>query len=317
MTKFALHRIGTALVVVMLTVVFITLITRILPGDPATTILGPRATPELVAEVQDDLHLDRSPTTQLLATFADLVTGDWGKEWSSGEPVWELIGRALPSTVILAVASLLLVVLLGIPLGVWSAARPGSRSDRIAGVFSVSLMSVPAYVVALILLLVFVQRLQVLPGIGEGSLTDPVGYVAHLMLPTIALAVGWLGYLSRLVRSSMLEQMVSEHVRHARSLGLRERMILFRYALRGALVPVVAIVGSALGYLVAGTIVVEEIFARPGLGSLLVDAVRNREWAVVRACALVFAVIFVAGNAAAEIGVRALDPRVQLGEEQS
>ena len=315
MTRFVLRRIGTAAAVVMLTVVFLTLITRVLPGDPATTVLGPRATPELLAEVRADLHLDVAPIPQLAATFSELLRGDWGTEWSSREPVWDLIARTLPSTLILALTSLVLAILLGIPLGVWSSARPGSWFDRIAGVFSVSVMSVPAYVVALILLLIFVQRLQVLPGIGEGSLAQPVEYVSHLVLPAVALAVGWLGYLARLVRSSMLEELASEHVRHARSLGIGERTVLSRYALRGALVPVVAIVGSALGYLVAGTIVVEEIFARPGLGSLLVDAVRNREWAVVRACALVFAVIFVAGNAAAEIGVRALDPRVELGRE--
>jgi peptide/nickel transport system permease protein len=315
MTTFVLRRIATAAAVLLFTVVFLTVITRVLPGDPATTILGPRATPELIAEVRADLHLDLSPLAQLMATFADLLRGDWGTEWSSREPVWDLLGRSLPSTLILAVTSLVLAVLLGIPLGVWSAARPGSWADRLTGVLSVSLMSVPAYVVALILLLVFVQQLQILPGIGEGSLADPLDYASHLVLPTFALAVGWGGYLSRLVRSSMLEQLASEHVRNARSLGLRERTVLSRYALRGALVPVVAIVGSALGYLVAGTIVIEEIFSRPGLGALLVDSVRNREWAVVRACALVFAVIFVAGNAAAEIGVRALDPRVELGKE--
>jgi peptide/nickel transport system permease protein len=264
--------------------------------------------------VQADLHLDLPALQQITATFGDVFRGEFGTEWSSREPVWRLVADTLPSTLILAVASLLLAALIGIPLGVMSASRPDSWADRLTGVASVGVMSVPSFVVALILLLVLVQRLQLLPGIGEGSLADPLDYALHLVLPMIALAVGWVGYLSRLVRSSMLEQLASEYVRNARSFGLQERTVLYRYALRNALVPVIAILGSALGYLVAGTIVVEEIFNRPGLGSLLVDAVQNREWAVVRACAVVFAIVFVVGNTAAEIGVRAVDPRVELGE---
>lgn len=317
MTWFALRRIGTALAVLLLTVLFLTLITRLLPGDPATTILGPRATPDLVAEVKADLHLDQSAPGQVAATFGDLLHGDFGTEWASGEAVLTLIGDVLPSTLVLAVVSLLFAGLAGIPLGVMAASRPGSMADRISGVSAVAVMSVPAYVVALILLLVFVQEFQVLPGIGEGSASDPVDYAAHLVLPALALGLGWVGYLARLVRSTMLEQLGAEYVRNARAFGLSERTVLYRYALRNAMVPVIAILGSALGYLVAGTILVEQIFNRPGLGTLLVDAVENREWAVVRGCALVFAIIFVLGNTAAELGVRMLDPRAELGTAPS
>lgn len=313
MAGFALRRLGTAIAVLLLTVVFLSLVTRLLPGDPATSILGPRATPELVADVKADLHLDEGVTGQVAATSGDLLGGDLGTEWASGEAVLTLIGDTLPSTLMLAVVSLLLATAIGIPLGVMSASRPGSVADRVTGVGAVAVMSVPAYVVALILLLVFVQQLDVLPGIGEGSTADPADYAAHLVLPAVALGVGWAGYLARLVRSTMLEQLGSEYVRSARAFGLAERTVLYRYALRNAMVPVIAILGSALGYQLAGTIIVEEIFNRPGLGSLLIDAVENREWAVVRGCALVFAIVFVLGNTAAELGVRALDPRAEPG----
>jgi peptide/nickel transport system permease protein len=202
---------------------------------------------------------------------------------------------------------------LGIPLGVASAARPGSWYDRVTGAVSVGLISVPAYVVALALVVVFTLRLRLLPGVGTGSLSNPVDYGSRLLLPAISLAVGWIGYLARLVRSSMLEELSSEYVRNARSFGLSERVILYRYALRNALVPVVAVVGSALGYLLAGTVLIESVFGRPGLGYLLVQGVQTREWAVVRGCALVFAFVFIIGNLLAEIAVRLLDPRVQLG----
>lgn len=313
MAAFALRRLGTAVVVLLLTVLFLSLVTRLLPGDPATSILGPRATPALVAEVKADLYLDEPITGQVAATLGDLLGGDLGTEWASGEAVRALIGDALPSTLLLAVLSLLLAAAIGIPLGVMSAARPGSLADRITGVGAVAAMSVPAYVVALILLLLFVQQWQLLPGIGEGSTADPADYAAHLVLPTIALGIGWAGYLARLVRSTMLEQLGADYVDNARAFGLSERTVLYRYALRNAMVPVIAILGSALGYQLAGTIIVEEIFNRPGLGTLLVDAVQNREWAVVRGCALVFAIVFVLGNTAAELGVRALDPRSEPG----
>lgn len=313
MAWFALRRLGTALAVLLLTVLALTLITRLLPGDPATTILGPRAAPELVAEVKADLHLDKSVAGQTVATFSDLLHGDFGMEWASRESVLTLVGDAVPSTLVLAVVSLALAAAIGIPLGVTASARPGSLADRLTGIGAITVMSVPGYVVALILLLLFVQQLRLLPGIGAGSPYDPVDYVAHLLLPAIALAVGLAGYLARLVRSTMLEQLGSEYVRNARAFGLVERIVLYRYALRNAMVPVIAVLGSALGYQLASTILVEQIFNRPGLGTLLVDAVENREWAVVRGCAIIFAAVFVLGNTAAEIGVRVLDRRTHLG----
>lgn len=313
MVRFALRRLGTGLAVLLVTLVALTLITRLLPGDPATAILGPRATPELVAGVRADLHLDEHVLGQVVATFADLLRGDFGTEWASREPVLALLGDALPSTLVLTVVSLLFAAAIGIPLGVSAASRPGSLTDRVTGVCGVTVMSVPGYVIALILLLVFVQQLRLLPGLGEGSPSDPADYLAHLVLPTVALGIGWAGYLARLVRSTMLEQLGAEYVDNARAFGLAERIVLYRYVLRNAMVPVIAVLGSAFGYQLASTILVEQIFNRPGIGMLLVDAVENREWAVVRGCALVFAVVFVLGNTMAEIGVRALDRRAQLG----
>lgn len=314
MTSFVLRRCGSAMMAIFAVLVFLTVVTSLVPGNTAEIILGPRATPALIAQLRHEMHLDVSLPQQVWEFITGAARGDFGTDVINQVPVTTLISQALPDTMILAVASLLVSVGIGIPLGVASAAKPGSWYDRVAGAFSVALISIPPYVVALMLIVVFTIQLRAIPGVGTGSLSSPVDYSERLILPTVALSLSWIGYLARLVRGSMLEELASEYVRNARSFGLPERVILYRYALRNALIPVVAVVGSMLGYLLASTIVVETIFGRPGLGFLLVEGVKSRDWPVVRGCALIFALVFVLGNLAAEIAVRWIDPRVQLGE---
>jgi peptide/nickel transport system permease protein len=311
--SFVIRRCLSAVIAILAVVVFVTVLASLIPGDTAHVILGPRATPDLVAKVRSELHLDESLPHQVSDFVVGAMHGDLGTDIENNVPVTTLFSQALPDTMILTITSLTLAVAVGIPLGVASAARRGSWYDRVTGAMSVGLISVPAYVVALALVVAFSVQLRLLPGIGTGTLSDPVDYGSRLLLPAVSLAVGWIGYLARLVRSSMLEELSSEYVRNARSFGLSERTILYRYALRNALVPVVAVVGSALGYLLASTVLIESIFNRQGLGFLLVDGVQTREWAVVRDCALVFALVFIVGNLLAEIAVRLLDPRVELG----
>lgn len=311
--SFMARRCLSAVLAILAVLSFLTVVTSIVPGDTADIILGPRATPALVAQIRREMHLDESPPKQIVEFINAALHGDLGVDVVNQVPVTTLLSQALPDTMILAVTSLILSVGVGIPLGVASAAKPGSWYDRVAGAFSVGLISIPAYVVALMLIVVFTIQLRLLPGVGTGSLTSPADYGSRLILPAVAMSVSWVGYLARLVRSSMLEELSSEYVRNARSFGLSERVILYRYALRNALIPVVAVVGSMLGYLLASTIVIESIFGRPGLGYLLVEGVKTRDWPVVRGCALIFAIVFIVGNLLAEIAVHWIDPRVQLG----
>jgi peptide/nickel transport system permease protein len=200
----------------------------------------------------------------------------------------------------------------GIPLSIFGARRPNSWADRLTAIVSVSLITIPPYVSGLILLLVFAVALRALPAIGTGSLSDPVDYLRHLVMPTIALSLSWVGYIARLSRASLLEVLNTNYIRTARAFGLKERLIFYKYALKNAVIPVVAILGVGLGQLMGGAIFVEVIFARPGLGTLIYDAIQDRNYPVVRGGVLVIAILFVLANLLADLSYRFLDPRVRL-----
>jgi peptide/nickel transport system permease protein len=310
--RYLLRRLLLAALTVLLVMAGLAILSGSVPGEPAKAMLGPRATPELVADVRAAMHLDEPVPKQVALFVGDAVRGDLGTDYFSGTPVWTLLQDALLSTVVLAVVSLALAIVLAVPLGVLAASRPGSVLDRVLGVISVAFISVPPFVVALLLLLLFSVRLGWLPANGDGSVRDPVAYGEHLLMPAVALAAGWVGYLARLVRASMLEVLASPYIRSARSFGLRERLILYRYALRNALIPVVAVLGIGLGTLFGGAVIVEFVFNRPGLGRLMLDAIGQRDYIVVRGGALLIALLFILANLVADLAYRLLDPRIDL-----
>ena len=314
MGRYLLRRLFVAFLTVVVVMAMLALLSASTPGDPARAMLGPRATPQLIAQANAAMHPNRSVPEQVWIFMSDAVQGNLGTDYINGIPVWDLVRDALISTVMLAVTSMLLAIALGVPLGVLAASRPGSMLDRVLGFFSVSLVSVPPFVVALILLLLFSVRLGWLPAAGDGSASDPMGYALHLLMPAIALAAGWVGYLARLVRASMLEELASPYVRTAQSFGLRDRVILYRYALRNALIPVVAVLGIGLGTLFGGAVIVEFIFNRPGLGRLMLGAINERDYIVVRGGALVIALLFIASNLLADLAYHLLDPRIDLSK---
>jgi peptide/nickel transport system permease protein len=186
--------------------------------------------------------------------------------------------------------------------------------DRVSGIAAVSCITVPPYLAGLLLVLVFSVHFHVLPAIGSGDISDPVDYLRHLILPAVALAITWIGYLARLVRASMLEVLGANYIRTAQAFGLRERTIFYRYALKNAIIPTVAVLGVGLGTLMGGAIFVEVIFARPGLGSLIYDAVLTRNYPIVRGGVLVVAILFVLANLIADLSYRLLDPRIRVEE---
>lgn len=300
---------GLSLLLVM---VLLSLLIYLLPGDPVLRILGPRASPDLVASVREEMDLDEPIHVQVWRFVGGAVLGDLGNDFTTQVPVATLIAQALPNTIILSVAALLLAVIAGIPLGVVAATRPGSWIDRLTGIVSISFTSMPTYVVGLLLLLLFAVRLDWFPAIGSGALSDPVDYAHHLVLPVVALALGWIGYLARLMRANLLEVLNESYIRTARSWGLSERIVVYRFALRNALVPTVAVLGVGLGYLMGGAIFIELIFTRTGLGTLVEGAISDRNWPVVRGTTLVIALLFVLANLVADLSYRFLDPRVEL-----
>lgn len=311
---YILRRLGGGFLSLLLVTIALTLMIHLVPGDPVVRILGPRATPELVAAVQDEMDLDEPLPVQVWLFVTGALRGDLGNDFTTRESVMSQITNVLPNTIILAVSGLLLAVLFGIPLGVLSATHPGSWLDRVTGVASIAFTSLPTYVVGLLLLLLFAVQLDWLPAIGSGDLSDPVDYARHLILPVIALAIGWVGYLARLMRASLLEVLNENYIRTARSWGLRERTVVYRFALKNALIPTVAVLGVGLGYLMGGAIFVELIFTRTGLGTLAQSAIEDRNYPLVRGTTIVIAFLFILANLIADLSYRFLDPRIELDE---
>jgi peptide/nickel transport system permease protein len=314
---YIIKRILMTVLVLLLVVVFLSLLVHIVPGDPATTILGPRATPGLIQNMREAMDLDKPVYVQIGRFLWNLLRGSLGTDAVTGAPINKLVGSALPHTLILALSSLGLAILFGIPMGVYSATHPNSLVDRILAVLSISFTTIPSYVAGLFLLLIFAVELRVLPAMGIGKTGDVWDYIRHLILPSVALAITWIGYLGRLVRTSLLEVLNETYIRASRAAGLSERLVRYRYALKNALIPTVAVLGVGLGSLMGGAVFVEIIFTRPGMGTLIYNAIQVRNYPLVRAGVLIVAILFVLANFLADLVYTYLDPRIQLNKRQA
>jgi peptide/nickel transport system permease protein len=284
---------------------------HLVPGDPASIALGPRATPEMIAEFRARMGLDRPLVVQFAMFFANAVRGDFGRDVFTNERVLDLVLRQLPYSFALAGAGLGWAIVMGIPLGCFSAIARGSWLDRLTGVLAVSAIAIPSFVIALYALLLFAVELRWFPALGAGEPGDLGDQLRHLVLPAFAIGLGWVGYLARLVRASMLEVLGENHVRAARAFGLPERRIVYRYALKLAVLPTVALLGVGVGRLLSGAVFAEIVFTRPGIGRLVYDGVVSRNFPVVLGAVLVTTVIFVLCTLIADIINAALDPRVR------
>jgi peptide/nickel transport system permease protein len=312
MRTYLLKRFVMTILVLLLVTVYLTLLIHVVPGDPAKTLLGPRANPDLIAKVRAAMDLDKPVLVQIGDAIWHILHGDLGTDIFTGRPISELIGAALPHTLILAWTSLGLAALIGVPLGVYSATHPDSWLDRVTALFSISFITIPSYVAGLFLLLIFAVQLKLMPAIGLGEQGDIPDYIQHLILPAVALAVTWIGYLARLVRASLLEVLNQTYIRAAMAAGLSQRQIFYKYALKNALIPTIAVLGVGVGNLMAGAVFVELIFTRPGMGTLIYNAIQGRNYPIVRAGVLVVAVLFVLANLLADLVYTYLDPRIQL-----
>lgn len=301
-----------ALAVVVVVMAALGLMVNLVPGDPVRLVLGQHATPELTERTRQQLGLDDPVYIQVWEFASGAFQGDFGEDWVTHQPIAGRVAAVLPDTLLLAFSSIVLAYLVGVPLGILAARFPNGWLDRTIGVLSIVMLASLPFIASLALLLVFAVGLGWLPAVGAGDLSDPLDTLSHLVLPASALAVAWIGYLPRFVRASMLEVLTSPYVRAARAFGFRERFIAYRFAAKAALVPVVALFGLALGYSLAGTVIVEAIFLRPGLGTLALEAFSQRNWPIVRATTLVYALFFVLGNLTADLSYRLLDPRVRV-----
>lgn len=308
---YALKRAGLAIIIVTVAVLLLFSLLHMIPGDPISIALGPRATPEIIERYSEKMHLNDPIVVQFFIFLKNAATGDLGLDVFSERSVALIVGEQLPYTLILAVVGLGWAVLLGIPLGCISAVRPNSLLDRITGLLSVGTIAVPSFLVSIWALLIFAIHLKWLPVIGAGESGDIMDQIHHLILPAFAVGLGWVGYLARLVRASMLEVMGENYIRAARSFGLPQRTVIYRYALKVAILPTITLIGIGFGNLLAGAVYAEIIFARPGVGKLIYDMVMSRNFPVIQGAVLITTVLYVLITLFADLMVAWMDPRVR------
>lgn len=311
--RYLTSRLVTTVLIVFGAMLLVFTLSSIVPGDPAATLLGPQASPEYSKRFISEMGLDQPLHIRLWRFFSNVVRGDLGTDVVSGRSVASMVSAALPYTLILTFSAIALAVLTGIPLGIFAATHRGSIADNILAFVSVAFIAVPGFVIAIFLLLIFAIWLDWLPVLGTSRNGDWLDELRRMILPTIALALGWVGFIARLVRTSMLEVMGENYIRTSRAYGLSEHLITYKYALKNACIPTITILGLGIGRLLSQGVFIEIIFARPGLGRLIYGAISDRNYPVVQGAVLVVVVGFVLVNLVVDLSYSAIDPRIRHG----
>jgi len=311
MLTYALKRIGLAVIITAISLILLISMIQLIPGDPAAVLLGPLASPSMREAFRQQMGLDQPAIVQIARFFGRVVTGDLGTDVLTNRSVLITVIEQLPYTLALIATSITWSALLGIPLGCFAAVYRGSLADRIVGVLSVSSIALPAFVVAVYSLLLFSVKLGWFPTIGAGEQGAPLDQLYHLVLPSLAVGLGWVGYLARMVRASMLEVLSENHIRMARAFGLEERTITYQYALKIAIIPTVVILGIGVGNMISSAVFAEIVFARPGVGKLIFDSIATRNYPVVMGAVMITTGFYVLSTLIADLIAAGLDPRVR------
>lgn len=312
MLSFLARRLAGLAVTLLATALVVFVVLEILPGDPAAVILGVSATPETVAALRTEFGLDLPAPERFLRWIGGLLTGDLGTSYGYRVPVAQLIGERLQVTLPLAFAAILLATLVGVPLGMLAASRPRSLRDAGVMVFAQAGLALPDFWVGILLVLAFAIGLHWLPSGGFPGWDAGLGpALASLILPVIALALPQAAILARVTRSATLEALQEDWVRTARAKGLGAAATLYRHVLRNALVPVVTMLGVRFSFMIAGAIIIEDVFSLPGLGRLMFQAIGQHDIIVVKDLVVVFAALVVVINFLVDIAYGIVDPRLR------
>ncbi|MFZ9508072.1 MAG: ABC transporter permease [Burkholderiaceae bacterium] len=314
MLRFVFSRLAAVVPVLFVVSCMVFLILRLAPGDPAAVIAGSSATNADIEQIRARLGLDRSLPVQFGIWLGRVLQGDLGYSYFLNKPVTELIAQRLEPTASLAIGTILLAVLIAVPLGAIAAARMGGWVDRVLSVLSVAGFSIPVFVTGYVLIYLFAIQLDWLPVQGYrplGGKEGLAGWARHLILPWAALSIIYVALIARITRAAVSEALTEDYIRTARAKGVSEQVVLIRHALRNAAVPIVTVIGIGVALLIGGVVVTETVFAIPGLGSLTVDVVLNRDFPVIQGLVMFFAVSYVLINLLVDLSYLALDPRIR------
>lgn len=297
---------------ILLTVVtLIFFLMRTMPGGPAVAVLGDYATQEAIEALEKQMGLDRPLGVQYADFLGGLVRGDLGKSIINGRPIAPEVGRVLPYTLQLAFSSLLLGIVLGVPMGILTALRRNAFSDYLWRTLSLAGVSIPTFFLGILLMLLFSIKLDLFPVMGAGDGSDLGENLYHLFLPTLTLGLMMTAYITRTTRSAMLNVLQEEFVRTARAKGLRERIVIYGHALRNALIPLISFIGVYAIILIGNSILVEIVFSRPGLGKMMIGAIKQRDYITLQSIMVVYASLVVFINLLIDLSYGFIDPRIK------
>ncbi len=312
--EYIAYRLGTSTIVVGAVSVLTFGMVYLTPGDPARAVLyhqtGEEPSQATLEAFRAEHGFDEPVPIRYWHWITDVLQGDLGTSYRTGRPVAAMLVESVPATFELAVAAMIVALLVAIPTGVASAVYRGTWIDQASQLFALVGVSMPNFWLGYILIIVFALHLNLVPVSGTGGL-------AYLVLPAIALGTGMAAIITRLVRTAMLDTLEAEYIDAARAKGLREKIVIYKHALRNALIPVVTVVGLQFGFVLNGAVVIEIVFQRPGLGMMLVDGIFARDFPVIQGVVLLIGVLFVVTNFVVDLSYRVLDPRIKLGGEQA
>ena len=309
---FIIKRIAATIPVMAVVALFVFLMLRLSPGDPAAVIAGDYASPEDIAKIRTQLGLDQPIIVQFSTWVWSLMQGNLGISIFSNLPVTKLIAQRLEPTFMLSLTTLIFAVVVAVPMGVIAAWKAGTWVDRLIMVFAVFGFSVPVFVLGYIMIFSFSMELGILPVQGYKSPFDDFWqFVRHITLPTITLSVIYIALIARITRASMLEVLEEDYIRTARAKGQTESRVLLSHALKNASIPIVTIIGIGIALLIGGVVVTESVYNIPGLGRLVVDAILKRDYPIIQGLILMFSFVYIIINLVIDILYTILDPRIR------
>jgi ABC-type dipeptide/oligopeptide/nickel transport system permease component len=306
MASYLLRRLLLFIPTIWVAVTLVFVIFRLVPGDPAQLMAGQSAPESVVEQIRHEMGLDKPLTVQYVRYLEGLLHGDFGHSRVYQSGAMDQIKSRLPATLALALAAMAIAIVVGVPAGIISAIRPYSWLDTLSMVTAVGGISLPSFWLGLMLIIVFSVTVHWFPVAGFHG-------PASLVLPAVTLAAHQMAVIARMTRSSMLGVLNQDYIRTARAKGLKERVVTLRHALRNALIPTVTIAGIQLGYLLGGSLVVETVFAWPGIGRLMIDSIQIRDYTMIQAVVIVYAVLMLGVNLLVDLTYALLDPRVRYG----
>ena len=311
MLRFVAKRLALAIPTLWAVLTLVFVLVRIVPGDPTIVILGDQASPAARAALRERLGLDQPLLSQYWDFMTQILHGDLGRSLVTNRPIVTDVWAVLPFTIELTFAALAIGVVIGVPLGVMAAQNRDGFADWFARMFSLAGLSFPAFVSAILLLIVFAVQLRWFPVISTANAADPAERLRALVLPAFNLGLIMVAYVTRVTRSGMLKALGEDYIRTARAKGLPQRVIVWRHALRNVLIPIVTVVGLYLGVLIGNAVVTEIVFNRPGLGKLIVTALNQRDYALLQGLMVVSAFAIVVANILTDLTYGLVDPRVK------